>query len=128
MAHRIRPNPLALAPRAAGNMTANPTRAAMDNVSDAASSLETAVDAVDGDVGSAILSFTAALDRAEEVLSQREREILGLFADNLTNKEIGDRLFISTGTVKRHAHNIYGKLAVSGRREAVAKATGLGLL
>ncbi len=63
-----------------------------------------------------------------EVLSQRELEILSLFADNLTNKEIGDRLFISTGTVKRHAHNIYGKLSVAGRRDAVAKATGLGLL
>ena len=63
-----------------------------------------------------------------EVLSQRELEILALFAGNLTNKEIGDRLFISTGTVKRHAHNIYGKLAVAGRRDAVAKATGLGLL
>ena len=65
---------------------------------------------------------------SDEVLSQRELEILSLFADNLTNKEIGDRLFISTGTVKRHAHNIYGKLAVGGRREAVAKATGLGLI
>lgn len=51
------------------------TRAAMDNVSDAASSLETAVDAVDGDVGSAILSFTAALDRAEEVLSLAETQL-----------------------------------------------------
>lgn len=41
---------------------------------------------------------------------------------------IGERLFISVATVKRHAHNIYGKLNVVGRREAVAKETGLGLI
>ena len=63
-----------------------------------------------------------------EPLSPRELEILDLLARDLSNKEIGERLFISPGTVKRHAHSIYGKLAVSSRREAVAKATGLGLL
>ncbi len=63
-----------------------------------------------------------------EPLSPRELEILDLLARDLSNKEIGERLFISPGTVKRHAHSIYGKLAVSSRRKAVAKATGLGLL
>jgi LuxR family maltose regulon positive regulatory protein len=62
-----------------------------------------------------------------EHLSPREQEVLALLAGRLTNKEIGERLFISTATVKRHAHNIYEKLNVKGRREAVAKAVGLGL-
>ena len=63
-----------------------------------------------------------------ESLSEREIEILSLLARDLSNKEIAEKLFISTGTVKRHAHNIYGKLAVGSRREAVSKAAGLGIL
>jgi len=63
-----------------------------------------------------------------EPLTPRELEILGLLAERLTNKEIADRLFISPVTVKRHANNIYEKLAVHGRREAVSKALGLGIL
>ena len=63
-----------------------------------------------------------------DTLSDRESEILGLMAQGLRNKEIGEKLFISPGTVKRHAHNIYGKLAVRSRQEAVAKAKGLGIL
>jgi len=61
-------------------------------------------------------------------LSKREQEILLLLAERLSNKEIADSLHISIVTVKRHAANIYQKLAVHGRRQAVAKATGLGLL
>ena len=63
-----------------------------------------------------------------EPLSPREKEVLGLLAGRLTNKEISEELFISTATVKRHAHNIYEKLNVKGRREAVTKSVGLGLI
>ena len=63
-----------------------------------------------------------------EPLSPRELEILALMAERLTNKEIGAKLFISPGTVKRHTENIYQKLAVHSRRDAVAKARGLGIL
>ena len=63
-----------------------------------------------------------------DALTSREFSILGLLSQGLSNKEIADQLFISTGTVKRHLHNIYGKLAVGSRREAITKATGLGLI
>jgi LuxR family maltose regulon positive regulatory protein len=63
-----------------------------------------------------------------EHLSPREKEVLALLVKRLTNKEIGEQLFISIATVKRHAHSIYEKLNVKGRHEAVAKAVGLGLI
>jgi LuxR family maltose regulon positive regulatory protein len=63
-----------------------------------------------------------------EALSKRELQVLGLLAARLNNSEIADRLHISTVTVKRHVANIYQKLGVHGRREAVAKAEGLGML
>ena len=63
-----------------------------------------------------------------EPLSKRETEVLGLLAEHLTNKEIGKKLFISPQTVKRHTHNIYGKLGVNGRKAAVAKASGFGII
>ncbi|MCU0510405.1 MAG: LuxR C-terminal-related transcriptional regulator, partial [Anaerolineae bacterium] len=63
-----------------------------------------------------------------EPLSERELEVLALMGDRLSNKEIAAALTISPMTVKRHAVNIYQKLAVESRREAVSKAAKLGLL
>ena len=63
-----------------------------------------------------------------EPLSSRELEILELLAQRLSAKEIGQRLVIAEGTVKRHIANIYQKLAVNKRGEAVAAAIALGLL
>jgi LuxR family maltose regulon positive regulatory protein len=63
-----------------------------------------------------------------EPLTERERQILQLIAEGMTNKEIARKLVLSVGTVKVHAHNIYGKLNVSGRTQALAKARELGLL
>ena len=63
-----------------------------------------------------------------EPLSKRELEILSLLAERLSNPEIGEKLFISPETVKRHTINIYGKLGVNGRREAVSKAVALSIL
>lgn len=76
----------------------------------------------------ALVMDTAGLPSISEALSRRELQILNLFARNLSNKEIAHQLCISTGTVKRHAHNIYGKLDVSDRHKAVAKAASLGML
>jgi len=66
--------------------------------------------------------------KMEEFLTDRELEILALLAQRYRNKEIAARLYISPVTVKRHASNIYQKLQVSNRRQAVAKATELGIL
>ncbi|MBE7554704.1 MAG: helix-turn-helix transcriptional regulator [Anaerolineales bacterium] len=63
-----------------------------------------------------------------EPLSKRELEILSLIAQGLTNFEIAQQIFISAQTVKVHTRNIYGKLGVNCRRQAVSKARTLGLL
>jgi DNA-binding CsgD family transcriptional regulator/tetratricopeptide (TPR) repeat protein len=60
-------------------------------------------------------------------LSRREREVLSLMAEGRTNREIGERLFISQKTVGVHVGNILAKLRVSGRVEAAAVAIRLGL-
>ena len=63
-----------------------------------------------------------------ETLTGRELEILRLIATGLRNEEIADRLYISLATVKRHIANTYGKLGVTHRTEAVARARDLNLL
>jgi LuxR family maltose regulon positive regulatory protein len=63
-----------------------------------------------------------------EPLSDRELEVLHLLAEDLSNREIGRRLFISLPTVKSHTRNIYGKLGVHTRDEAVARARALAIL
>ena len=63
-----------------------------------------------------------------QVLSKRELELLRLIAAGSSNKEIARDLVISLGTVKRHTVNIFTKLDVKNRTEAVAKARELGLL
>ena len=79
-------------------------------------------------VGTTTLSARDAPSGLLEPLSSREFEILALMAGRLSNKEIGAQLFIAPGTVKRHTENIYQKLAVHSRRDAVIKADGLGIL
>jgi LuxR family transcriptional regulator, maltose regulon positive regulatory protein len=63
-----------------------------------------------------------------EPLSDRELEVLHWLAAGLSNPEIGARLVISLSTVKGHTANIYSKLGVNSRTQAVAKARELGIL
>jgi LuxR family transcriptional regulator, maltose regulon positive regulatory protein len=63
-----------------------------------------------------------------EPLSDREIEVLQLVAEGRSNQEIAARLYLSLRTIKFHTSNIYGKLGVKNRTEAVAKARDLGLL
>jgi LuxR family maltose regulon positive regulatory protein len=63
-----------------------------------------------------------------EPLSERELEVLQLIAGGLTNREIAARLFLSLNTVKAHTRNIYGKLGVHSRTQAMARSQEVGLL
>ena len=76
--------------------------------------------------GRYVLSQTPrrAPDGAEELemLTAREREVLRLVADGLTNAAIAERLWISPGTVRRHLENVYSKLGVHTRTAAAARA------
>jgi LuxR family maltose regulon positive regulatory protein len=63
-----------------------------------------------------------------EPLSEREIEVLKLIAKGLTNQVIATRLYLSLNTVKVHTRNIYGKLGVNSRTQAVAQARALGIL
>jgi LuxR family maltose regulon positive regulatory protein len=63
-----------------------------------------------------------------EMLTRRELEVLRLFEVGLTNQEIADELVISVLTVKKHSTNIYHKLGVKNRRQAVYVAKQLDLL
>jgi LuxR family maltose regulon positive regulatory protein len=63
-----------------------------------------------------------------EPLSERELEVLRLLAAGLSNQEMAEQLTISLGTVKTHIHNIYGKLGVGSRTQAIASARDLNLI
>lgn len=63
-----------------------------------------------------------------EPLSERELEVLRLVTAGLSNREIAEKLFISTGTAKTHIHNLCGKLGVRNRTEAATRAKERGLV
>ena len=63
-----------------------------------------------------------------EALSAREREVLKLLVEGMTNKDIGARLYITEDTAKKHVQNIIYKLQVSDRTQAAVKAIRLGLV
>lgn len=63
-----------------------------------------------------------------EPLSERELDVLLLICVGKSNQEIADELFIALDTVKRHANNIYGKLGVKRRAQAIIEARKLGLI
>lgn len=74
------------------------------------------------------LDLPGATPAAGAVLTAREAEVLRLVATGLTNRQIGERLFISGKTVSVHISNVLGKLGAGGRAEAVAVAHRQGLL
>jgi LuxR family maltose regulon positive regulatory protein len=63
-----------------------------------------------------------------ETLSERELEVLKLLADGATNQEIAEELIIAVTTAKKHVSNIIGKLGVTNRTQAVARARELDLV
>ena len=73
-------------------------------------------------------TITEPADGLPEALSEREAEVLQLVAQGLSNQEIADRLVISITTVKTHVGNIFLKLGVTSRTQAIARAEASGLL
>jgi DNA-binding CsgD family transcriptional regulator len=61
-------------------------------------------------------------------LTPREHEILGLIAEGLSNREIGEKLFVSENTVKTHAARLLEKLGAARRTQAVQEGRRLGLI
>lgn len=70
----------------------------------------------------------ARQNAADEALSSREAEVLGLVADGLSNRDIARALFLSEATVKSHLVHIFAKLQVSSRTAAVASARDRGYI
>ncbi len=65
---------------------------------------------------------------AELEISKRELEILNLLAQGFSNQEIATKLFVSLSTIKTHNQNVFEKLEVKRRTQAVEKAKRLGLI
>jgi DNA-binding CsgD family transcriptional regulator len=88
--------------------------------------LETIIRSVLGEQGQ--MPQSTAGQSLLEPLSERELEVLGLIAAGLSNRDIAERLVLAVGTVKVHTRNIYGKLNVNSRTQAVAQAAKFNLL
>ncbi len=67
-------------------------------------------------------------EKVKEPLTTREREMLRLVAAGMSNKEIADKLCLSLRTVKAHLSNIFSKMGVASRSEALVKALKVGLI
>ena len=73
--------------------------------------------------------FVVDPSRAAELgVTPREREVLGLIAQGLSNREIGERLFVSENTIKTHSSRLFDKLDARNRVQAVKKGKELGLV
>jgi DNA-binding NarL/FixJ family response regulator len=66
-------------------------------------------------------------DEVQSDLTRRERQVIGLLAHGLTNREIGARMYVSESTAKFHVHNVMRKLGVRRRAEVAYAAGKLGL-
>jgi LuxR family maltose regulon positive regulatory protein len=71
---------------------------------------------------------TTNIESLVEPLSTRELEVLGLVAMGLSNRQIAEELFVTVGTVKKHLNNIFGKMGVKSRTQAIIRANELELL
>jgi DNA-binding NarL/FixJ family response regulator len=82
---------------------------------------------LDEGMGAALIPDRPGLDLPED-LTPREREVLDLLAQGLSNRSIASRLGISDHTAKFHVNSILGKLGAETRTEAVVRAARLGLV
>jgi len=82
---------------------------------------------LDPKVAQAVISAAAGAPSPLDSLTPREREVLALVAEGLTNAELAERLYISPRTAGVHVSNILAKLGMSSRTEAAAWAVRSGL-
>jgi len=75
-----------------------------------------------------MLKREAGARRVATILTERETEIMCMVAEGLTNRQIAEKLVLSTGTVKIHVHNIYSKLGVKNRVDLTLYAQKKGLV
>ena len=87
-----------------------------------------ALDYLSDDTQTPIAARSATPSPLIDPLTERETEVLSLVARGMSNRQIAAELFLALGTVKTHIHNIYGKLGVENRTQAVIKAQELGLV
>ena len=78
--------------------------------------------------GAVLDRLRAMIDRATPALTERELAVLRLMAEGLSNREIGERLYLSEHTIKDYVAEVVGKLAARNRVEAVAIAIRQGLI
>jgi LuxR family maltose regulon positive regulatory protein len=90
--------------------------------------LDSLMVAAGGEVVDATATSDSGVEQLVDPLTERELEVLGLLAEGLTNRQVAEQLFLSVGTIKRHTHNIYGKLGVRSRTQAIVRGQSLGLL
>jgi len=92
--------------------------------------VDTVVDLLKTDIRQ-IETFTpqrAASERASDLLTERELEIMQLIAEGNTNQQIAEQLVFAVGTVKWYVSQIFSKLHVANRTQAIARARELKLL
>ncbi len=78
--------------------------------------------------GRSLGASSAGGQRPLEALTDREKEILVFLANGVSNKEMAGRIFVSENTIKFHLKNIYSKLAVSSRVQAITAGRQLGII
>lgn len=98
------------------------------SIADVSSAADVVIVARDAALSARVVNVARDDTSVEPLLTNRERQVLGLVADGLGNKQIAARLGISTNTVKTHLELLFDKLGVSSRTEAVATAARRGLL
>jgi DNA-binding NarL/FixJ family response regulator len=114
---------------ATGFLTKNVSHAQLVDAIRAAGRGESLLDpSVTRNVIDRLAQLSKAPAKPEDILSEREKEVLFLIARGYTNKEIASKLFVSPYTARNHVIRILDKLGLSRRSEAAAQAVRLGLL
>ena len=75
-----------------------------------------------------MINFMSTQSISEDILSNKETEVLGLISKGLTTKEIAEKLFVSSRTIETHRANILKKLEVKNTAELIKKAAKMNLI